>query len=272
VSHTRLKKAKNSFSYHLYMVWLDLDNLADLDTKSWLFGYNSWSLQTFFDTDHMEFLWYKPDTPQYKIASSHRVYTSPKDLSPESSTKEKILYYLKDVGITDHVEKIFFLGHTRVLGYVFNPVCFFYCYGSDGRLIAILSQVTNTFGDQKPYIMMIKDPDAAVYLYEEKKDFYVSPFVASDVDFHFRMQEPRDQFVLAINSIRSDGPEVVTSVTGKKLSWSDKNILMLFLKHPLVTLKVIFTIHYQAFKIYFKNVPYFKKDTTDQEIVDRLHS
>lgn len=272
VSHTRLKKAKNSFSYHLYMMWIDLDEISNLSKKSWLFGYNTWSLHSFLDSDHMKFLWYQKDSPAYKLAASHRPYSTPSDLSPEASTKDKILWYLQDIGITDHVEKIFFLGHARVLGYVFNPVCFYYCYAADGVLIAILSQVTNTFGDQKPYVMRITDPKASVYLYQEKKDFYVSPFIATDLDFHFCMQQPREKFVIAINSIKKDKPELVTSVVGTKVLWSDRNILLLFFKHPLVTLKVIITIHYQSFKIYFKNVPYFKKDEADQEIVDRLHS
>ena len=45
------------------------------------------------------------------------------------------------------------LTNLRLLGYVFNPVSYFYCYGADGELAAIVAEVGNTFGERHPYLL-----------------------------------------------------------------------------------------------------------------------
>ena len=99
-----------------------------------------------------------------------------------------------------------------------------------------------------------------------EKLFYVSPFIDHQAKFLFKFDEPGDALTASIKSKHHEELELSASLSTERLELNDRNLLYLSLIMPLVTLKTIILIHYQALKIYLKKVPYFKKDETDQKI------
>jgi DUF1365 family protein len=145
----------------------------------------------------------------------------------------------------------------RVLGYVFNPVSFWFCHDRDGRLIAILAEVNNTFGGTYSYLLH-QGGEALTDGEEMHADklFHVSPFNEVEGAYRFRFQLERAVQRARIDYDDADGELLLTSISGKPRPWSVAALLAAFLRMPLLTAGVIARIHWQALKLWLKGVPF----------------
>ncbi len=149
----------------------------------------------------------------------------------------------------------------RVLGYVFNPVSFWFCHDRDGRLRAVLCEVNNTFGEHHNYLMVHPDgrPIEPTDSLMAQKVFHVSPFLAVKGRYRFQFRtDPADTRV-RIDYEDEDGTMLVTSVSGSARALSAGSLLRCFVGYPWMTLGVILRIHWQALKLWWKGVPFFRK-------------
>ncbi|HCK21035.1 MAG TPA: DUF1365 domain-containing protein [Bacteroidetes bacterium] len=235
VFHHRMQPKQHRFNYDVYMLWLDLDELDVLDQALRFFGRNRFSLLSFYDEDH------------FKVAPG---------AIHNGNTRQNVEEWLQNNQI-ERPDSIRLLTNARVLGYVFNPVSFYYCYDSAGTCYCILAEVSNTFGEMKIFTIL---PNAEGHFqYEEDKYFYVSPFTELDDRFHFQFKMPGDSYYTSINVSRAGELYFYSSVNGKKSTLSDAAIVRRCLRLPFVTLKIISGIHWQAFRIWLKGIHYHKK-------------
>ncbi len=152
--------------------------------------------------------------------------------------------------------RVTLLTFPRVLGYVFNPISLWYCFGPDGELRAVLHEVRNTFGGRHVYVVPIDDP--ADLRHDVEKRLHVSPFNSMDQTYHFSMNRPDSHLALAIELTNRDGKLFRASLRLTRLPITDSNLLKLFLAHPFVTLHVIAGIHWQALRLWLKGATYQK--------------
>jgi len=146
----------------------------------------------------------------------------------------------------------------RVLGYIFNPVSFYFCFDAAGVPFCALAQVGNTFGEMKPYLLSA--PDAhGVFRLRTPKHFYVSPFSALDLDFDFKLHVPGDRLEIHIDDRQGETRVLLSSLTGTQLPLTTARLAWLTLKFPFLTLKVIFLIHWQALRLWVKRLPFHSK-------------
>jgi uncharacterized protein len=256
---------KNRFKYKIYMYYLDLDELNDLSKNLFFFSYNKWNLFSFLDKDHFIFVRQKgkPD----KIARETFNYTNKYYVG--KNTKQKVEQAIKELNLGFQLGKVYLLTNLRNLGYIFNPVSFYYCYDQKGKLRALLSEVNNTFRDQKLFHAKIKYNSKKHYD-KQKKNFYVSPFIDTDNEFIWDFNDPGDQLIMKINSVKKNTLVLKTNLTGNKKKLSNISILMLFFRYPMMPLMAMGLIHWQALKLWFKRVNYRHKDKSDDEIIKRL--
>lgn len=236
VIHTRLNKYKTSFSYRIFTFFLDLDEIDYLHENYFFFSRNHWNLFSFYDKDHL----------QWKAIH----------------IKDSIIQYLKDSGYRDEIEKIYLLTNLRVLGYVFNPVSFYFILGKDSKLYTVVAEVCNTFGEVRPYYF--GDPNTTMeednpLLFRSSKEFYVSPFINLDSEFVFKVSFPKENLKILVDSYENGKKTLGTAYIGTKKEFSTKNLIYLFIKYPFVTVKIIGAIHYRALVLFLKNLPYLKK-------------
>lgn len=145
----------------------------------------------------------------------------------------------------------------RILGYGFNPLSVFFCHAADGRLSAILYEVSNTFGGRHSYLMPVGAATGTVRQ-AVNKAFHVSPFMDMDMTYRFTVASPQgrpDEVArVAVDVDDADGPILLTGFTGRRTELTDANLARAWFGHPLLTLKVIGGIHWEAIRLLFKGL------------------
>ena len=225
VIHRRFKPKEHYFKYSVFSLLIDLDELEDIQKEISIFSYNKFNIISFFDKDHGE--------------------------RDSSSLKNWVYSNIKTLGIEEEV-KIKLLCYPRIFGYVFNPLSIFFVYDKSSKLIAILYEVKNTFGEQHTYVF--KTNDEKVIQNSCKKKFYVSPFIEMNCDYSFKILKPEEQLSVVINQSDEEGKLLFASQDGIAQEFNNKNLIISFLSHPLMSFKVIAAIHYEAFKLWIKRI------------------
>lgn len=229
VMHHRLRPAVNAFVYPVFFVQLPLRQLAAANRG--IFAVDRRNLLSLRSADH-----------------------GPRDGSP---LLPWICALLREHGLADDGE-IVLQTFPRVLGYVFNPVSFWFCHDKSGALIAVLAEVNNTFGGHFNYLLHDAGrplPDGAELTTE--KIFHVSPFCIPNGKYRFRFLLDRAVPVARIDYDDAGGELLLTSISGKPQAWTARNLWLAFLRMPLLTLGVISRIHWQALRLWLKGVPFF---------------
>lgn len=239
VMHHRFSPKEHRFQYNVFYFYVDLDELDDLAKKHWLISRNKWNLFSFRDSEHLQLPLENPDKSK--------------------SVKQQILLFLSENGSTDEIGKIMLLTGFNVLGYNFNPVSFYYIYSANGELINVLVEVTNTFKEMKPYLMGKTEFNGKIFEQRRTKYFYVSPYISHDADFHFKVAEPNKSLVIGIDDYEKDQRIFTSSLTGTKKQLTSRRLFWYSIRFPLIPLKIITLIHWQALKLYLKKIKFYKK-------------
>ena len=231
VIHRRFKPKEHYFKYNVFSLLVDLDELEIIENKIKIFSYNKFNIISFFDKDH-----------------------GPRD---DTSLKEWVIKNLKDIGIDNERIRVKLLCYPRIFGYVFNPLSVFFIYDENSKLISILYEVKNTFGEQHTYIF--KTNDEKVITNDCAKKFHVSPFIEMECHYYFRVTKPSDKISVIIDQNDKDGKLLYASQDGKAKELNEKNLLFSYISHPLMTFKIIAAIHYEALKLWLKGIKIIKK-------------
>lgn len=237
VHHNRLRPARNSFNYGVYFLRLPLRSMQEVPLKTGLLSHNRFNLLSFHDQDHSD---------------------------GASAPLQWIDNLLKAEGIHDAGGEIWLQTFPRVLGYVFNPVSFWFCHTREGALRAVLCEVSNTFGERHCYLLDQNTPIGNSDELVARKVFHVSPFceVTGSYRFQFkRTQQPdgSERTLARIDHHDATGPLLLTNISGVAHELSDRVIAQALLRYPFMTFAVIARIHWQALKLFFKRVPFFSK-------------
>jgi DUF1365 family protein len=142
----------------------------------------------------------------------------------------------------------------RVLGHAFNPLNVYFCHAADGALAAIVCEVNNTFGQRHAYVMSGRAPPGRAVRSACAKRFYVSPFLGMDLTYDFRIAPPADRMAVAIRGSDAEGALIDAAHAARRRALTDRALLAVFLTHPLLSLKVVGGIHWEALKIWLKGV------------------
>jgi len=233
VMHHRLSPKVHRFSYHLFYLWLDLDELDALSPYFRFFSRNRWNLFSFYDADHI--------------------------VKDGKDAKANVLQIIREAGVdVSTIAKVRLLTFPRILGYIFNPVCFYYGFDADEKPVCAVAEVTNTFHEQKPYVVtQIEDGDCFRLI--TPKHFYVSPFFDLELNFDFKLRVPTEHLDLHVDDRHGNERVLLTRLKGKRRPLTDVGLLTCAVKYPLLTLRVIYLIHWHAFRLWMKGLKVHRK-------------
>ena len=236
VMHARLIPTINKFIYKTYYISIPLSKRNSLTIP-----YNKSGFWSFHDSDH---------------GLKGKNNLEGKDLEKWART------ILENYKIDKANGEIILVCMPRILGYVFNPVSFWFCFDRSEKLRAVLCEVNNTFGETHSYLCAHTDQKEIKgdEIIEAQKLFHVSPFMQRDGHYKFRFNLKDETFGVWIDYFSDKNEKrLITSLTGKREIMSSKTKMRAFWAYPLVTLKTIFLIHWQAFKIILKGISYVPK-------------
>ncbi len=232
VIHKRFKPKRHFFKYSVFSLLIDLSELEYLDKTVSFFSFNKFNLISFFEKDHGN--------------------------RDNSSLAGWVKKNLDDNKINSKNIKIRLLCYPRIFGYVFNPLSIFYIYDENEKLISILYEVKNTFGEQHTYIFKVQD-DSNLYQNNCLKKFHVSPFIEMNCNYFFRLLKPGERISVIIDQYQVNEKILYASQDGKRVDFTTKELIKSYIKHPLMTFKIISAIHFEAFKLWLKGIKFIKK-------------
>lgn len=244
VMHRRLRPEQKRFDYRIFMLSVELGDLPKVP----FLGFNRFNLFSLNDRDHI-------------------------DLGKPGGIRGNLMAWMEEQEIACPADaRIRLITLPRVLGYAFNPVSFFYVSSSDGAPLFAIAEVRNTYHEMKLYL--VDGQKMKGWQRKVAKEFYVSPF--SDVRdfFDFKLGLPEEKWSVNIDNSDNEGTTLVSSIRGEARPLSAGRLLWFGFKYPLLSLKVIFMIHWQALKLWTRKVPYFPKaaNRDSQRNVLRPHS
>ena len=232
VIHKRFKPKEHFFKYKVFSLFIDLSEIKEIEKKISFFSYNKFNLISFFDKDHGD--------------------------RNGTSLVEWVKNNLKKSGLDTREIKIKLLCYPRIFGYVFNPLSIFFVYNSKSSLIAILYEVKNTYGEQHTYVFKTNPNEKTIQNSCEKK-FYVSPFMDLSSKYYFKILDPQNKLSVVIDQRDKGGKLLFASQDGIRSELSSKNLILSYIKHPLMTFKIISAIHFEALRLWMKGIKLIKK-------------
>ena len=232
VIHKRFKPKSHFFKYSVFSLLIDLADLEQLDKDIKFFSFNNFNLVSFFERDHGD--------------------------RDGSSLIEWVKRNLEENEINSEDIRIKLLCYPRIFGYVFNPLSVFFIYNKSEKLISILYEVKNTFGEQHTYIFKVQD-DLKLFQHNCSKKFHVSPFIEMDCNYFFRILKPGERISVIIDQYQRNEKILYASQDGNRVDFNSKELLKSYLKHPLMTFKIISAIHFEAFKLWTKGIKFIKR-------------
>jgi DUF1365 family protein len=227
VMHRRLRPLRHRLRYRVFWLLIDLDEIDILRDKLPLFSHNRFNAFSFYDADHGD---------------------------GSEALRPQIEQRLAGAGIDPKGGSIELLCMPRILGYGFNPLSVYFCRDCRGDLAAIIYEVHNTFGQRHSYLIPVNPSDTSAINQGCDKLFYVSPFLDMNMRYRFRVEIPDQRVTLAISAVDRNGPVLLAAVSGDRRTLSNAALLGLLATYPLLTLKVIAAIHWNALQLWLKGL------------------
>ena len=186
-----------------------------------------------------------------------------KDYGNGFDVKKWVKKCLANNSCTASIEKIYLSTFPKVLGIGFNPVSFWYCFGRDKQLLAVIAEVNNTFSERKIYfISSTEGPIKNGETFNMQKDFYVSPFIEVDGEYSFRFYKNyEDEIQTARIELRQRKKILITtSISGRKIDIRTVIGLKNFVSVIFLPIFTLFRINIQALLLWLKGIKLVEKE------------
>jgi uncharacterized protein len=227
VTHNRVAPKQHRLKYRIFSLLLDLATLDEEAAGLRLFSRNHFNLFSFCDHDYGDG---SGDPLAWARAQMHTA------------------------GLDTEGSRITLLTMPRVLGYAFNPISVYFCHAAGGALAAILYEVNNTFGQRHSYFIPVSTNSCGIVRQSCGKNFYVSPFMDMDLTYDFTVQPPDKTLRLRIAVSSAQGLMLTASLTGRRAALDDAALWRAAVLYPLLTLKVVAGIHWEATRLWLKGL------------------
>lgn len=236
INHRRFSPKYHSFNYKLYMLALDTAEIDAQQSSNWLFGFSTFNPLRFLEKDYLR--------------------------SEPGTLNQRIRNKVTELGGNNKISRIIMLVQVRCFGIYFSPANFYFCYDEDNTCTYMLAEVSNTpWNERHYYLVDLNNKDEKV----NEKYFQVSPFLDLNMSYFWQVKPPSDDSNnLAINienkriNVENGNIDKLFDVNlfMQKKEFTQKNLLGVWCQLPVMTIKVVFSIYWQALKLFIKGIPF----------------
>ncbi|CAA6827948.1 MAG: Hypothetical protein COG3496 [uncultured Thiotrichaceae bacterium] len=233
VMHQRHFPVDYRFTYRVFSLLIDIDEL-ELLNKQTLLSVNGFNLFGVYTKDHGD-----------RSGRDWRLWVD---------------HLLDEQNLPEAKGKIQLLCFPRIVGYGFNPLSLWYCQNENDELIAVICEVSNTFGEHHHYVIHNNNEPLALPVKAEKsKVFHVSPFINMQQRYQFTLDKPDELLRVVIQEYEQNKLMLVATQQGERRVLSTGTLLRYFFLMPLMTMKIMIMIHWHALKIWLGGGKFYRK-------------
>jgi len=234
--HHRYLPRENKFTYTVFFMFLDLNELEHVFDGHWL-----WSVG-------------RANVANFKRAD----YLGPANIPLDQAVRGRVEQEFGE----QPAGPIRMLTHLRYYGHCFNPVSFYYCYdAADTRVEYIVAEITNTpWRERHSYVLGAKlnQDEEKILRFQFSKKFHVSPFMDMDFWYDWQFKEPGESLRIHMINFKEENKffEAVLDMQRREISGAE--LAWVLIRFPAMTLKVLSMIYWQAFRLWLKKIPYYE--------------
>ena len=230
IRHRRTRITTYEFTHRVWYLALDLDEQDEVERLLHLLSFDRRNLLELRTADHLD-----PAASGLRAAIDAR---------------------LNALGLEPDALRVTLITYPRVLGYVFNPVSFYLCYGAAHTLRAILAEVHNTHGEREVYDFLPDATGGLAFRGQQQKRMYVSPFIAPDARYRLLVHEDGDDLAITIREDEADDLVLVAQLKVHRVPLTNRALLRLLTADPIVPMKTTAFILWHAVQLWLRGVPW----------------